>query len=71
MKKKQTAEPDLRDLPNIAADHFRAVDSAQYRAAGDPGHPPRILLLYGSLRKDSYSRMAAEEAGRFAGRGNR
>lgn len=30
----------------------------------DAGHAPRILLLYGSLRKDSYSRMAAEEGAR-------
>ena len=27
-------------------------------------HPPRILILYGSLRERSYSRLAAEEAGR-------
>ena len=28
-------------------------------------HPPRILLLYGSLRPRSFSRLAAEEAGRI------
>lgn len=28
-------------------------------------HPPRILFLYGSLRKRSYSRLLAEEAGRI------
>ena len=28
-------------------------------------HPPRILLLYGSLRLRSYSRLLAEEAGRL------
>ncbi len=27
--------------------------------------PPRILLLYGSVRERSYSRFAAEEAGRL------
>jgi arsenic resistance protein ArsH len=27
-------------------------------------HPPRILMLYGSLRERSYSRLLAEEAGR-------
>lgn len=32
----------------------------------DPlGHPPRILLLYGSLRERSYSRLAVEEAARL------
>ena len=28
-------------------------------------HPPRVLILYGSLREASYSRFAAEEAGRI------
>ncbi|MCH2207734.1 MAG: arsenical resistance protein ArsH [Lentisphaerales bacterium] len=28
-------------------------------------HPPRILILYGSLRARSYSRLLAEEAGRI------
>lgn len=28
-------------------------------------HPPRILILYGSLRERSYSRLLAEEAGRI------
>ena len=28
-------------------------------------HPPRILMLYGSLRERSYSRLLAEEAGRI------
>jgi arsenical resistance protein ArsH len=27
-------------------------------------HPPRVLMLYGSLRERSYSRLLAEEAGR-------
>nr|WP_210261183.1 arsenical resistance protein ArsH [Enterovirga sp. DB1703] len=34
--------------------------------AGDrPVHPPRFLLLYGSLRERSYSRLLVEEAGRL------
>ncbi|APF36468.1 arsenical resistance protein ArsH [Chelatococcus daeguensis] len=32
---------------------------------GGPGHPPRILLLYGSLRERSYSRLVVEEAARL------
>lgn len=28
-------------------------------------HPPRILMLYGSVRERSYSRLATEEAGRL------
>jgi arsenic resistance protein ArsH len=31
----------------------------------DPRHPPRILLLYGSVREQSYSRAAAEEGARI------
>jgi arsenic resistance protein ArsH len=30
-------------------------------------HPPRILILYGSLRERSFSRLAAEEAARHLG----
>ena len=30
---------------------------------GADAHPPRILLLYGSVRERSYSRLASEEAG--------
>jgi len=29
-----------------------------------PSHPPRVLLLYGSLRERSYLRLAVEEAAR-------
>ena len=32
---------------------------------GDAGHAPRILLLYGSLRERSFSRLATEEAARI------
>lgn len=32
---------------------------------GDDQPPPRILLLYGSLRQRSFSRLAAEEAARL------
>ena len=37
-------------------------------SAGAPGvanHPPRILLLYGSVRARSYSRLVSEEAARL------
>ncbi|WP_197432069.1 MULTISPECIES: NAD(P)H-dependent oxidoreductase, partial [Sphingomonadales] len=32
---------------------------------GSLDHPPRILLLYGSLRERSFSRLAVEEAARL------
>ncbi|MCP1198631.1 arsenical resistance protein ArsH [Notoacmeibacter sp. MSK16QG-6] len=57
--------PDLTDLPNIDASQFPVIDFSNYISADDDGHPPRILLLYGSLRDRSYSRFSAEEAGRL------
>lgn len=58
----------LRDLPE--PDHLPALDPAylSQRPAfglGPNDHPPRILLLYGSLRDRSYSRLAVEEAARL------
>ena len=52
------------DLPNLDPDAFKPVDPA---ALGVPagGHPPRILILYGSLRPESYSRKLALEAQRL------
>ncbi|KIC13568.1 arsenical resistance protein ArsH [Leisingera sp. ANG-Vp] len=55
---------DVSDLPAAAADQLHPVDVDALAAPGDPRHPPRILLLYGSLREVSYSRKAAEEAAR-------
>jgi len=34
-------------------------------AAAEPSHPPRLLILYGSLRARSFSRLSAEEASRI------
>lgn len=58
----------LRELPD--SDHLPALDPAflHERPAtglGHEHHPPRILLLYGSLRPRSYSRLAVEEAARL------
>jgi arsenic resistance protein ArsH len=55
---------DTPDLPNIAPEAFRPLDIAALAGAGAPTHPPRILLLYGSLREVSYSRLCAEEGAR-------
>lgn len=41
---------------------FSAIDVDALAAEDDPRHPPRILLLYGSLRDVSYSRKVAQEA---------
>lgn len=54
----------LADLPNLRADVFQLPDPS--RLAGPRStHPPRVLLLYGSLRKRSYSRLLTEEAARL------
>jgi arsenical resistance protein ArsH len=55
----------LSDLPNADPAHLKPIDVAALAGEGGPGHAPRILLLYGSLRQRSYSRLAAEEAGRL------
>jgi len=50
---------------SLAAELLHPIDVRALAAAGDDGHPARILLLYGSLRDVSYSRLAAEEAARI------
>ncbi|MGB3244136.1 MAG: arsenical resistance protein ArsH [Sulfitobacter sp.] len=41
------------------------IDTEALRSSRDPGHKPRILLLYGSVRPQSYSRRSIEEAARI------
>ncbi|KTT18599.1 arsenical resistance protein ArsH [Pseudacidovorax intermedius] len=53
------------ELPNIDANHFRGPDLARLLPAERATHPPRILLLYGSVRERSYSRLLTEEAARL------
>jgi arsenic resistance protein ArsH len=49
-------------LANVVQDHFRSPLLADLAGAAST-HAPRILLLYGSLRQRSFSRLLAEEAG--------
>lgn len=57
---------DPKDLPNIDFDCIKPIDRSQLCAAlNKSDHKPRILLLYGSLRKRSFSRLATEEAARL------
>lgn len=53
------------DLPNLDSTLFQRPDPAALFAPARATHPPRFLLLYGSLRERSYSRLAAEEAARL------
>ncbi|AQQ37693.1 MULTISPECIES: arsenical resistance protein ArsH [Burkholderia] len=55
----------LNDLPQLDAELFRVPDPAQLRPAAPSTHPPRLLLLYGSLRERSFSRLLIEEAARL------
>ena len=53
------------DLPNIDTALFQQPDTPQLFAPKRATHAPRFLLLYGSLRERSFSRLAAEEAARI------
>ena len=53
------------DLPNIAADCLKKPDNADFSTAAASTHPLKILLLYGSLRKRSFSRLVIEECDRL------
>ncbi|MCV3764476.1 arsenical resistance protein ArsH [Rhizobium sp. TRM95796] len=58
------SQPEAADLPAAALEHFRLPDLDALRRPFST-HKPRILILYGSLRQVSYSRLLAEEAGRL------
>jgi arsenic resistance protein ArsH len=51
-------------LPNIAAAEFR-IPQTEFLQQPVSAHKPRILLLYGSLRDRSYSRLVVEECARL------
>lgn len=53
------------DLPQVDAALFRVPDVGQLHPRKVSTHPPRILLLYGSLRERSFSRLLTEEAARL------
>ncbi|MDP3658055.1 MAG: arsenical resistance protein ArsH [Brevundimonas sp.] len=53
------------DQPTLDARFLDAPDPSRLEPGQRSAHPPRILLLYGSLRERSYSRFATEEAARI------
>ena len=57
-------ETDGSDMPNLLGEQLKPLDMKALVGPDEPDHPPRILLLYGSLRETSYSRAAAEEGAR-------
>ncbi|MFD1702611.1 arsenical resistance protein ArsH [Methylopila henanensis] len=54
----------MNDLPNFDEASFRPMDLAKLHGPRS-SHPPRVLLLYGSLRPISYSRLLTLEAERL------
>ena len=56
------------DTPNIDDALFPGIDRDRLFAPPRATHPPRLLILYGSLRARSFSRLAAEEAARILAR---
>ncbi|MEL0629345.1 arsenical resistance protein ArsH [Psychromonas aquatilis] len=58
----------INDLPNIDESVFNTPTQEQIQKASSISpsqHKPRILLLYGSLRERSFSRLAIEESARL------
>lgn len=53
------------DMPALRRELLAPPDLQRLEPAGRMDHPPRILLLYGSLRERSYSRLLILEAERI------
>jgi arsenic resistance protein ArsH len=54
---------ELHDLPNVVGEAFERPVAASLSGLLS-SHPPRLLMLYGSLRTRSYSRFLTMEAAR-------
>lgn len=55
----------LDNLPNLAQDLFITPTRADFAKVATSTHAPRFLLLYGSLRQRSFSRLLTQEAARL------
>lgn len=53
------------DLPQLQAELLDIPSMQKLQAAAPMTHAPKILLLYGSLRERSFSRLLTEEAARL------
>ena len=56
---------ELLNLPNIDTALWAMPSTARLQVRLPAAHAPRFLLLYGSLRERSYSRLLTEEAARL------
>ncbi len=52
-------------LPNLSQESIQKIDNCKLVGASGVNHSPRILLLYGSVRKRSFSRLLTQEAARL------
>ena len=64
MRKGAVSPPDP-GLPNVDAALFDRPTGSRLAGAGSSTHPPRILMLYGSLRERSYSKLLTLEGARL------
>ena len=55
----------MTQFPALDPKFLAQVDQRRLEVAAPATHPPRILLLYGSLRERSFSRLLVEEAERI------
>lgn len=55
---------DNDSLPNLDENQFQVPDASQF-SRSFAEHKPRFLLLYGSLRQRSFSRLVVEECARL------
>ncbi len=55
----------LDNLPNLAQDLFVTPTRVDFAKVATSTHAPRFLLLYGSLRQRSFSRLLTQEAARL------
>lgn len=54
----------MTDTPQLKSAALRQIDKSRLLSGDVPNHAPRVLLLYGSLRERSFSRLMSEEAAR-------
>lgn len=59
------SSPSDLDLPSLDDSLLDVPTHDKLSLTAGATHPPRILLLYGSLRERSYSRLLTEEAARI------
>lgn len=54
-----------KNLPNVEKNCFNVPSIEEIHVIKPTTHKPRILLLYGSLRERSFSRLVVEESARL------